>query len=58
MKSLGTRALVVGVAGLALALSGCASGSIDGGSTPEETASGELTHVTYGLFPSSTVAAL
>lgn len=58
MKSLGTRALVAGVAALALALTGCASGSIDGGSTPEATASGELTHVTYGLFPSSTVAAL
>ena len=59
MKNTTFRAAAVGGLGLALALTGCASGSVDG-STPSaaaDTPTG-LTHVTYGLFPSSTVAAL
>lgn len=58
------RATTIGALGFALALSGCASGSVDGsGSTPAANGSAtsgatELTQVTYGLFPSSTVAAL
>lgn len=58
MTTIAKRAIVAGLAGVALVLSGCASGSIDGGETPEEPTTGELTHVAYGLFPSSTVAAL
>ena len=59
MKNTIVKTTAIGALGLALALTGCASGSVDG-STPAsagETASG-LTRVTYGLFPSSTVAAL
>ncbi|MCX6497296.1 MAG: ABC transporter substrate-binding protein [Arthrobacter sp.] len=54
-----TRAAAVGAVALALTLSGCASGSVDGsGSTAAASGSAGLTKVTYGLFPSSTVAAL
>lgn len=54
-----TRAAAIGAVAFALALSGCASGSVDGSSSAATTkSSGELTKVTYGIFPSSTVAAL
>jgi NitT/TauT family transport system substrate-binding protein len=61
MKALtNRRAITAAAVGLVLALSGCATGSIDGGSvsTPDDNGPTELTQVTYGLFPSSTVAAL
>ncbi|RAN79187.1 hypothetical protein B5P43_14735 [Bacillus sp. SRB_336] len=54
-----TRAAAVGAMALALTLTGCASGSVDGsGSTAPASGSAGLTKVNYGLFPSSTVAAL
>jgi NitT/TauT family transport system substrate-binding protein len=54
-----TRAAAVGAMALALTLSGCASGSVDGStSTAAASGSAGLTKVNYGLFPSSTVAAL
>lgn len=53
-----TRAAAVGALALALTLSGCASGSVDGsGSTTAASGSEGLTKVTYGMFPSNTVAA-
>ncbi|MGO4591618.1 ABC transporter substrate-binding protein [Paenarthrobacter sp. 2TAF44] len=53
------HAATVAALGLALTLSGCASGSVDG-STPEAAGSTSegLTKVTYGIFPSNTVAAM
>lgn len=54
-----TRVLAVGAMALALTLGGCASGSVDGSdSSAAASGSAGLTKVTYGLFPSSTVAAL
>lgn len=54
-----TRAAAVGAMALALTLSGCASGSVDGSaSTAATSGSAGLIKVNYGLFPSSTVAAL
>lgn len=54
-----TRVLAVGAMALALTLGGCASGSVDGSdSSAAAGGSDGLTKVTYGLFPSSTVAAL
>lgn len=54
-----TRVMAVAAMALALTLGGCASGSVDGSDpATSESASGGLTKVTYGLFPSSTVAAL
>ncbi|WP_309073290.1 ABC transporter substrate-binding protein [Paenarthrobacter sp.] len=54
-----TRATAVGALALALTLSGCASGSVDGSSsTAGPSGSAGLTKVTYGIFPSNTVAAL
>jgi NitT/TauT family transport system substrate-binding protein len=54
-----TRAAAIGAVAFALALSGCASGSVDGSSSAATTnGSGGLTKVTYGIFPSNTVAAL
>lgn len=59
MKITRNRAAATGALALALALSGCAAGSVDGsGATPAANGSAGLTEVTYGLFPSSTVAAL
>lgn len=53
------HAATVAALGLALTLSGCASGSVDG-STPAAAGSTSegLTKVTYGIFPSNTVAAM
>ncbi|MGO4248379.1 ABC transporter substrate-binding protein [Paenarthrobacter sp. RAF54_2] len=53
------HAAMVAALGLALTLSGCASGSVDG-STPAAAGSTSegLTKVTYGIFPSNTVAAM
>ncbi|MBX7444394.1 MULTISPECIES: ABC transporter substrate-binding protein [unclassified Arthrobacter] len=53
-----SRTAAIGVVALALALSGCASGSVDGSApAAADTNSGALTKVTYGIFPSNTVAA-
>lgn len=54
-----TRVLAVGSIALALTLAGCASGSVDGSeSSAAASGSAGLTKVTYGVFPSNTVAAL
>lgn len=55
-----TLAALGGVALVTVALTGCAQGSIDGSDPAEagDSGRGELTKVTYGLFPSNTVPAL
>jgi NitT/TauT family transport system substrate-binding protein len=59
MKIKKTRAAAVAALGLALTLSGCASGSVDGSAPASAGSNSEgLTKVTYGIFPSNTVAAM
>lgn len=61
MKQKQFSLMAAGALTAALALTGCSGGSVDG-STDADSPSGEgdseLTNVQYGLFPSSTVAAL
>lgn len=61
MKKIMSLAGIAGVGVAALLLAGCASGAVDGSEAPAETddaGTTELEQVTYGLFPSNTVAAL
>lgn len=59
MKNMRKFAGMTGLVVATLMVTGCAQGSVDGSTSTEDPAtSGELTKVTYGLFPSNTVAAL